>query len=68
MNIKEALLKEIGLRVSNGDRWLVIDEVYRLGGEFVVYERTYRAKRTTEVYRGEDEEEAVKILLNKEEE
>jgi hypothetical protein len=69
MNIIEALLEETGIRVSNSnDRWLVIDELYRLGGEFVVYEKQPYAKKTIEVYRGIDEEEAVRVLLNREEE
>lgn len=66
MDIKKALLNEIGIRVSNSnDRWLVIDEMYVFGGEFVVYERLPYARRTKTVYRGTDEEEAVKALINK---
>lgn len=66
MNITDALL-EIGVRISCGNRWLVKDELYRLGGEFVVLERLPYVKKTTEVYRGTDEEEAVRLLLNKDE-
>jgi len=67
MKITEALLKQTGIRVSNSnDRWLVIDDVYRTDGEFVVYERRAYAKRTKEVYRGTNEDEAVRILLNEE--
>lgn len=63
MNIHEALLKEINIRVSCGHRWLVIDELHHLGGEFVVYERLPYKKHTTEVFRGYDEEEAVFYLI-----
>ena len=65
MDIKQALMKH-NIRLSNGDRWLVMDEIYNLGGEFVVYQRLPYAKRTTEEYRGDDEEEAVQILMNEE--
>lgn len=67
MKIKDALLKELGIKLSSSSgRWLVIDELYVRGGEFVVYDRRPYAKRTEEVYRGTDEEEAVKALLNEE--
>lgn len=66
MNILEALLHH-NIRVSNGDRWLVRDELYLVTGEFVVYQRLPYARNTTEEYRGTDEEEAVKILIGEEE-
>lgn len=68
MKIIDALLKENGIRLSNSNgRWLIIDDVYS-PPEFVVYERRAYAKTTTEVYRGSDEEEAVKALLNERDE
>jgi alpha-amylase/alpha-mannosidase (GH57 family) len=48
--------------LSVGDKWLIIDEIYELNGEFVVYQRKYNEKKTLELYRGINESEAVKIL------
>ena len=67
MNILEALLHH-NIRVSNGDRWLVRDEMYLVTGEFVVYECPRYARKTKEIYRGMDEEEAVRILIGEENE
>lgn len=58
MNIKDCLRKE-NLRVSNGDKWLVIDD----NGEYVVYEHKYRTSSGTEIYRGYNEEKAVSYLI-----
>lgn len=64
MNIKNALLSETGIRLSNSNgRWLVMDEVYVSGGEFVVYESKPYARKTIEIYRGDREEDAVQALL-----
>jgi hypothetical protein len=63
MKIIEALSSENGIRLANSNgRWLVIDKTFTT--EFVVYEHKAYAKKTTEVYRGSDEDKAVKILLN----
>ena len=64
MNIKEALLQESTRLSYNGTRWLIMDEMYVLGGEFVVMECKRYARSAIEIYRGTDEEEAVRILLN----
>ena len=60
--IKETMRDE-NVRLSAGNRWLVIDELYDISGEFVVYEHKYGAKKTTEVYRGTDESKACEMLL-----
>jgi hypothetical protein len=62
MSILEVLKNE-NVRLSAGNRWLVIDELYSLMGEFVVYESKYRQKGVREIYRGTDESEACKILI-----
>jgi hypothetical protein len=61
MNILEVLKNE-NARLSCGRRWLVIDELYSLHGEFVVYESKYRQRGSTELYRGTDENDACKTL------
>jgi hypothetical protein len=61
MNILEVLKNE-NARLSCGWRWLVIDELYLLSGEFVVYESKHRQRGSTEIYRGTDEHDACKIL------
>jgi hypothetical protein len=62
MKIVEALKNEavIDIRVSHGSRWLYFDNSTQ---EWVVCERRYRVKTTTEVYRGQNEEWAVSNLL-----
>jgi hypothetical protein len=61
--IYDALAYEINTRLSCGDKWLIIDESCNsYNREFVVYEHRYGAKHTTELYRGSDEEEAVRVL------
>jgi hypothetical protein len=60
MTIVEALQdKSTGLRINNYHRWLCWDTK----GYWVVYERPYKAKRTTIVIETTDEEEAIKELL-----
>jgi hypothetical protein len=51
-------------RISCGWRWLVIDESYVLGGEFVVYEKRPHERNLREIYRGISETEAIKILID----
>jgi hypothetical protein len=63
MNIKDALLDST-VRLYCGNRWLVRDELFELRGEFVVYERIFKRKSILEIYRGNDEENAVHILLH----
>ena len=64
MKIKEALLKESTRLSYNGTRWLIMDEMYVLGGEFVVMECKRYARSAKEIYRGTDEDEAVAYLLD----
>lgn len=66
MTILEAL-KESGVRVSVGNRWLVLSDTVAFA-EFVVYKRKPYAKRMRnrlprEIYRGVNESEAVEALL-----
>ena len=65
MDIKEALLQP-GTRLSNSNgRWMCMDELYVLGGEFVVYDNaTYNQRSSSAIYRGMDEEKAVTYLLD----
>jgi hypothetical protein len=59
MTIIEALkCGKYGLRVSNGNRWLVVEDI-----EWVVYERLPSKKTTTEVIRTLNERAAVQELL-----
>lgn len=59
MTFTEAL-KELGARITCGDRWAVIND----NGLFVVYERTRYARKTTEIVVTADESAAVTALLN----
>jgi hypothetical protein len=61
MSILEVLKNE-NARLSCGYRWLVIDELYSVYGEFVVYESKHRQRGVTEIYRGTDERDACKAL------
>lgn len=58
MKILEALEKE-NIRLSNGDKWLIIDE-----GEFIVHQKKNGKKTVKTVYKGTSEEEAIKNLLS----
>lgn len=62
MTILEALRDEMGIRVMQGDTWLVIDEE----DNFVVYRRPYGAKKTRTLIVTDDEEKAVDVLLGRE--
>lgn len=57
--ILQALKEVSGLRVSNGDKWLVINA----DGEFVVYYRPYQAKKTRVLVATTNEQEAVAVLI-----
>lgn len=59
MNIYD-LMKQDGVRISKDDRWMVWD------GEWIVYERKYRAKMTRVLFRGNSEEVAVRAMLEEE--
>jgi hypothetical protein len=62
MNILDVLKNE-NARLLCGWRWLVIDELYSIKGEFVVYESKYRQRGSIEIYRGTDADEACKMLI-----
>jgi len=47
-------------RLSNGNSWLIWDDST---DEWVVYHHAYRARNSTEKYRGENERIAVKKLF-----
>jgi hypothetical protein len=59
LTLLEALKERIGLRVTNGDKWLVVSE----DGEFIVYYRPYAAKKTRTLIETCDEKEAVAVLI-----
>ena len=59
MKFTEAL-KELGVRITSGDRWAVANE----DGTFTVYERTPYMRKTVRVFVGTDEDAAVAALLN----
>ena len=59
MNIYKAL-RENNLRITNGERWLVIDENF----QFIVYERTYMKKNSTVLYSGTNEDVACEFLVD----
>ena len=61
MNIKAALQQPYTRLTNSNNRWLITNW---FGREYVVYERKPYARKTTQVYRGTDEEEAVAALLN----
>ena len=67
MKIVDALLRP-SIRVSNGYRWLVRDEMFVIGGEFIVYEHVPYSRSSLEIYRGTDEDKAVEMLLDDEDE
>ncbi len=68
MNIYNVLKNDIegyyteGFRLSSGNRWLVMDQSDNIHWEFVVYGNEY-GKKVKELYRGENEEDAVKVLI-----
>lgn len=55
-------LRSPGIRLSNGDKWLVIDD----DGIFVVYQRKYNAKKTEIIVATVDEHKAVAALMDEE--
>jgi len=57
MKIMEALASK-NLMLVNGKRWLVIRN-----GAFIVFEHHMRKVTDAQLYRGEDEDEAVRFLL-----
>lgn len=57
MKIMEALAKE-NLMLVNGRRWLVLRN-----GAFIVFEHHLRKVTDAQLYHGEDEESAVRFLL-----
>lgn len=60
--IYDLLKSDVGSnRLSCGNRWLVMDQMYDENWEYVVYGQERRAK-VQELYRGNDEEDAVTIL------
>jgi len=58
MDIITFLKETTGVRVSYEDKWLVWDE-----GWWVVYQRRCYAKKTQVLCMSENQEEAVRILL-----
>lgn len=58
MNIYDAL-KQTSARVSDGSRWLIMEE----DGTYIVYEHQYGRKKTTVIIKTDDEEKAVAALL-----
>jgi hypothetical protein len=64
--VYDALKYETDARLSCGNRWLVMDELDNKW-EFVVYEHKYGQKKTTELYRGDHEEWALRVLTQEEE-
>ncbi|MCL4538035.1 MAG: hypothetical protein M1378_00275 [Bacteroidetes bacterium] len=61
MTITKALKNDNNsLRLEGGGRWLVWDSALEMR---TVYEHKYRAKSSTVVYRGDDEQAAVAALL-----
>lgn len=57
MKVKQAMI-DYNVRLTYEDKWLVFD-----GNEWVVYYRAKYAKHTNVLYRGFDEDEAVRNLL-----
>jgi hypothetical protein len=55
------ILKNYDVKLSCGNKWLVMDG---LGNDwvFIVYEHKYGAKHITELFRGSDEEESIRFL------
>ena len=65
MTILDALRQEFSqVRVSCGDRWLVVND----DGKFVVYSHPYGAKKTRTLLTTINEDAAVACLLGKESE
>lgn len=64
MTILDALKREENdVRVTCGNRWLVIEK-WNEESWFVVYGREYCQKNTRLFYKGNDEEDAISILLD----
>lgn len=60
MTITEAL--KSAERITHHNRWMVYDEFSRL---LVVYERKFKARKTTMIIETADEHEAFEHLFNK---
>jgi hypothetical protein len=60
--IYDVLKYEVGTRLSCAGKWLVMDELNNKW-EFVVYCHKHGAMNSTELYRGDDEEEAIRVLI-----
>lgn len=54
---------EINSRLIVGDKWLVMDQMYDLDWEFVVYQHKYHSKIVHEIYRGQNEIMAIEKLM-----
>lgn len=61
MTILDAL-RSPGIRLSNGDKWLVVDDK----GIFFVYRRRYGAKKTEIIVETVDEHKAIAALMDEE--
>ncbi len=57
------LLKDENARVTIGRSWLVWDDSDDSAKEWVVYTQIWGAKKARVLYRGESEEDAVKVLM-----
>jgi hypothetical protein len=65
MNMLNFLMEhDIILHAHSTGYCMTADEAYELGGEFVVYDNS---KAQNDLYRGQDFEEAVKVLEGKSE-
>ncbi len=60
INILDFLLEtDVVLKNNDTGNCMIADDMYELGGEFVVYDNT---KQQNDLYRGIDFERAIKIL------
>jgi hypothetical protein len=57
IKLKDVLKNEF-VRLSNGNRWLILDS-----DTYFVYQRAHGKKTTNILYKGKNEDEAVRIFL-----